>query len=151
MKISPTLKERFDRFTQRQPNGCLLWLRPVSGNPYGMMSIASGVSRGPHHVSWFLATGRWPERLRHMCDTPMCCEFEHLLEGSQQENMADKVARGRQAKGEGHGMTKVSDADVVEMRKLRAAGWKLSELSERFNTCQSNVSIICRGETRAPT
>lgn len=148
MKISSTLLARFTRHTS-WGGDCLFWTGYVGPNGYGYMSIASGISRGPHHVAWFLRYGVWPERLRHTCDNRLCCNTEHLLEGTQAQNMADKVARGRQALGEGHGMTKVSLVDVLEMRRLRAEGVTLSVLASRFGTCQSNVSAICNRLTRA--
>lgn len=106
------------------------------------MSIATGISRGPHHVAWFLATGEWPERLRHTCDNPICCEITHLLAGTQQQNMDDKVARGRQAKGENHGRAKLSDEQRDELRQLRAEGWSLRQLAEKFGLRETGVSYI---------
>lgn len=148
MKLSPTLLKRFNTNTARAENGCLLWAGLVTPAGYGLMSIATGVSRGPHHVAWFLAKGAWPKRLRHTCDTPTCCEETHLLEGSQAQNMSDKVERGRQAFGMKHGMAKLPWDSVCEIRRLRAEGVSLKALADRFQTCQSNVSTICLMKTR---
>lgn len=38
----------------------------------------------------------------HTCDNPPCCEPSHLFVGTQAVNQADKVAKGRQARGDGH-------------------------------------------------
>ena len=148
MKLSPTLRQRF--FARVVWYGdCLLWRGTTNKvTKYGVLSIAAGISRGAHTVAFFLEHGRWPERLRHTCDNTLCCNPAHLIEGSQQDNMDDKVARGREAHGESHGMTKVSSADVMEIRRLRAEGFSLKSLSARFDTCQSNVSAICCNVTR---
>jgi hypothetical protein len=59
-----------------------------------------GKLRPAHHVAFKLKHGRWPiPALRHTCDNPPCCNDAHLIEGTQAENMADKVARGRQQRG----------------------------------------------------
>ena len=38
----------------------------------------------------------------HHCDNPGCINPEHLFVGTPADNMADKVAKGRQAKGPEH-------------------------------------------------
>jgi hypothetical protein len=50
--------------------------------------------------------------------------------------------------GEEHGGHKLSTLAVISMRQKRSRGAKLTELSKEFNTSVSNVSYICRGETR---
>lgn len=144
MKISPTLRKRFEANTQRDACGCLIWVgnSRTNGLGYGVMSVATGVSRGAHQVAWFLKHGEWPRRLRHLCDNPLCCEVDHLLEGSQKQNMQDKVERGRQAKGEKHGMSKLSNEQRDELRRLRAEGWSLKQLSAKFGLVISGVSYI---------
>jgi hypothetical protein len=147
MKLSSTIVQRFWSRVERQPNGCLLWVGVTSAG-YGMLSVAAGVSRGAHHVAWFLHTGRWPTFLRHTCDTPLCCEFNHLLAGDAATNYHDSAERGRNSFGERHGMSKLTCDEVVEMRRLRHEGALLRELAERFDVTEANVSSICRGKTR---
>lgn len=50
--------------------------------------------------------------------------------------------------GEEHGGHKLSTLAVIAMRRKRSRGAKLVELSKEFRTSVSNVSYICRGETR---
>src|SRR3974390_1974295 len=51
--------------------------------------------------------------LRHKCDNPSCINLAHIEEGTQQDNMRDKVERGRQARGESHGFAKLKESDVL--------------------------------------
>lgn len=44
--------------------------------------------------------------VRHTC---ACVNPEHLILGTQQDNMDDKVSRNRQSKGESHGRAKISN------------------------------------------
>ena len=46
------------------------------------------------------------------------------------------------------GTSKISDGDVVRMRRRRADGGTLKELAKSFNVSQSNVSLICSGKRR---
>ena len=148
MKLSPTLEQRFRKYTKRARNGCLEWQKACVDRGPGVMSIGTGISKGAHHVAWFLETGVWPERLMHSCDNPPCCEFAHLSEGTAADNAADMVAKGRSAYAERHGMHKLTIKQVSRMRRLRSEGKTLLELAKQFDTCQSNVSSICRYLTR---
>ena len=58
----------------------------------------------------------------HSCDNPACINLKHLRLGTQQDNMNDKVKRDRFShtsgcKGESHGMSKLTQIQVDEIRK----------------------------------
>jgi len=81
-------------------NGCWLytgfrkwdgygWLnRKVNGKPRSMTA---------HRYSWILAHGEPANGLHilHRCDNPPCCNPDHLFLGTHQDNMNDRVAKGR--------------------------------------------------------
>jgi hypothetical protein len=74
--------------------GCWLW----SGGgvrPYGL------ISTGTHRLAWELANGPIPDGMQvlHRCDEPRCCNPDHLFLGTQSDNMADKVRKGRTRNG----------------------------------------------------
>ena len=79
--------------------------------------------------------------VRHTCDEPSCVNPEHLLLGTQQDNMRDKVERNRQAKGEKNGSAKLTEDIVREIRILRGFDFTTAELS---NTYKVNKSTILR-------
>ena len=54
---------------------------------------------------------------RHTCDNPRCINPMHLLEGTHQDNMADKVHRGRSAKGVENGNSKLTPEDIIKIRE----------------------------------
>jgi len=68
---------------------------------------------------------------------------------SENERHAYRVL-GRKAapsKGEAHGLAKLSDEDVIGMRKLYATGkYTQAELGEMFGVSESNIGLIVRRE-----
>lgn len=86
---------------------------------YGL-SWRGGRWEKAHRVSWELEYGRRPAALiRHQCDNPRCVRPDHLLEGTDADNAADKVSRNRQQrlKGEAHGRALLTEEDVQMLRE----------------------------------
>ena len=79
----------------------------------------------------------------HSCDNPPCVNVEHLTLGTDADNVRDMDAKGRR----GRGRAKVTAAQVVEMRELRAAGETCNALAVRFGISPSAVSMATRGVT----
>jgi len=79
-----------------QPNGCIEWINSVDRWGYGRIRFG-GKTVGTHRAAYVLAYGPIPEGLlvRHSCDNPPCCNPEHLLLGTVQDNVDDRVARNR--------------------------------------------------------
>ena len=55
----------------------------------------------------------------HECDNPQCINPNHLFEGTNLDNIRDKIKKGRQAftKGEQNGQAKLTVEDVREILK----------------------------------
>jgi len=99
-----SVSERLNRRLVRMPNGCLRWTGCTTKDGYGQ--IRSGAkTTGTHRLAWTLKHGPIPPGMSvlHHCDNPPCCEAEgtdHLFLGTQFDNMADMVAKGRQVNWE---------------------------------------------------
>lgn len=79
---------------------CTLWTG-LKRHKYGCFHAPHMVSA--HRYAWELAHGPIPDGLcvLHRCDTPACVNPAHLFLGTHADNVADKVAKGRQARGDG--------------------------------------------------
>lgn len=89
--------------------------------------------------------------VRHTCDNPACVNPEHLLLGTHADNVQDKVSRGRQYKGPEHHSSKLTDAQVAEIRaryvpKCRTHGTRA--LAREFGVAQFTVSQIVNHQIR---
>jgi hypothetical protein len=77
-------------------NGCWLWTAGKHDG-YGRITVDE---RGyfAHRWSYEYHVGPIPDGLLvlHHCDTPACVNPEHVFVGTQADNMADMVAKGRQ-------------------------------------------------------
>lgn len=51
----------------------------------------------------------------HRCDNPSCVNPEHLFSGTDQENMTDKVNKGRQARGSKIVNSKLIECNIIEI------------------------------------
>ena len=92
-----------DRFIARvalgAPVACWPWQGAVSSDGYGVVRLGRGRRRRlvyAHRLAYALAYGPPGRRqVLHSCDTPACCNPLHLRAGTQADNMADMVAKGR--------------------------------------------------------
>ena len=130
------------------PDECWEWTRARNKN-YGAMSVHGSRIRQAHVVAWELHHGRELPAgmvIRHKCDNPPCTNPAHLELGTHGDNVNDKVTRGRQDRGSKHGLAKLSESDIVEIRTLYAVGGlRQKDIAARFGTTQSNISFIVRG------
>ncbi|WP_187192258.1 HNH endonuclease [Cupriavidus metallidurans] len=148
-----SLEERFwAKVDVRGPDDCWLWQGGLNRDGYGLFSISRGKAERAHRTAYRLHNGKDAQNhVLHRCDTPGCCNPAHLWDGTNLENIADKVAKGRQyrAFGEAHNRTKLSDQQVEEIRQLVASG-TISQraAAKRFGIHRKHVSDLVKRRSR---
>lgn len=71
------------------------------GHAYFQFSFGGKKYKIRAHRAALIFDGREPgEATRHTCDVPDCVEPLHLIVGTHEENVADRVSRGRSATGD---------------------------------------------------
>lgn len=101
-----------------------------------------------HKAAFIEHHGREPVGLvRHACDNRLCYNVEHLVEGSQQDNMDDMVERGRSNRGQKHWASKLTPGQVEEIREAYASGEGQPAIAKRYNISRGHVSNIVRKST----
>lgn len=108
--------------------------------------------RYAHRIAYRDAHGLSSEQMAgvsvlHHCDTPACHEPTHLFAGTQLDNMRDKVAKGRQHKGEQIVQSKLRAEEVLLIRAEYKRGSSTHgqyALAKEFGISQSLVSMIVK-------
>ena len=128
--------------------GCLLWTGCINRYGYGQISVG-GKKVLTHRLAWSVAKGPIPEGLHvlHRCDTPACTNPAHLFLGTNADNMADKVAKGRSSSGERHGRAKLTNAIVWSIRARLAARDTCASIARDFDVSRETISDIKTGRT----
>jgi hypothetical protein len=107
-----------DKFHSRikKTETCWLWTG-TKRNGYGVIKY-EGVECRAHVLSYELKYGRILPGfiICHRCDNPCCVNPEHLFAGTHSDNMEDKLAKKRQAKGSRQGHSKLIEPQVIEIR-----------------------------------
>ena len=142
------IRQRFDdKYVPDPMSGCWLWTAKTHACGYGIISINNRPELA-HRVSVKLS-GRdvAGKVVRHKCDNPACVNPDHLLTGSQSDNMADKVAKDRQQKGERCHQSNLTQADIKHIRSVAVKGFggNIKSLCEQYGiTTTSMLDIVNR-------
>lgn len=141
--------ERFLDFCMPEPNtGCWIWCGARGRADYGWFWIGRNEHKymAAHRASYTMFKGNIPESLQvcHTCDNHFCVNPDHLFTGTSLDNMRDKMAKGRHKawKSKDCNLTKLTESEVLEIRRLSATGLNNHQIAKLFNTCRPNVSII---------
>jgi hypothetical protein len=126
------------------PGECWEWpyaLRLKYGHFYAL-----GCTAAAHRTSFAAHKEDPPGDLvvRHKCDNPPCWNPEHLLLGTHADNMADAYARGRNARGDGHGMAVLNTQLVRGIAEEYLAGSTHRALAAKYEVSHAAVSAVVR-------
>lgn len=141
---------------------------------YGVMNIWVTPTKRQNvtasRISCFLAHGEPPqprERALHSCDNPPCCNPKHLRWGSQKDNVADAIKRGRQVnppdthsnpewnakrvasmpRGEALHNQSLTEPQAREIWRLHFERKTTSEIAALVGSTVHVVADVCRGRS----
>lgn len=128
---------------KRTDSECWPWTGAKHPTGYGKLWVhmPNYCCKPAHHVSLILSGISVPKGsvVMHSCDNPSCVNPNHLSVGTQQNNIADKLAKGRQPVGSKHHNTTISEAQVAYIRSSSKTG---KELAEELGVSRGAVSRI---------
>jgi len=130
---------------------CWVWMRYKDKNGYGDFQFCymnKKYSFKSHRTSYELINGKIPDGLLvcHKCDNPECVNPNHLFIGTHKDNVDDKFRKGRQAKAETNGKSKLTWDIVIDIRKTFNKKMTISKLAKKHSvdkTCIGDI-LTCR-------
>lgn len=142
-EVSDELRAAFFAFVpEREADECWEWQGKLSTKGYGKFYyrrrtyVASRMAlhfdgRSPGQAQWVC----------HKCDNRRCVNPAHLFLGTQRENIADMIEKGRNrpARGERSGAAKLTERDVLA---IRASTEKHPIVAARFGVSITTISEI---------
>lgn len=146
-KITDPL-EIFNYFTLKG-DGCWVWIGAKANTGYGYITH-KGKILNSHRLSWKVNIGEIPPGMSvlHKCDNRICVRPDHLFLGTITDNMADKTKKGRQLKGTQMHSSKLTDEDVINIRK-QYVPWKVSltTLGKKYGVHHTTILDVLHGES----
>lgn len=129
---------------------CIEWPYARNDLGYGRLFGRSGTMPATHAV---LEASGQPrpappnDQALHSCDNPPCVNPTHLSWGSDADNTAEMIARGRSNRGVRNRAAKLTPGDVRAIRAARAGGESCVSIGERFGVADTTVSRIANRRT----
>lgn len=133
-------------------DGCWVWVGPTMEDGYGVFTLGQKSTKKmvrTHRLAWEMQRGPIPDGqcVLHRCDNPPCVRVSHLFLGSNLDNIADKVAKRRQARAECHTSSKLTWAQVDEIRRRCHEGESRLALAREFGVHSTTVNYLVRGKS----
>ena len=133
--------ERFEKKILKT-DSCWIWQGATQPKGYGTFRFEGKVQLA-HRVSYKLYVGGTSNHVLHRCDNPSCVNPSHLFEGTNQDNVDDKMKKGR------HNCRRIlTSSQVDEIKGAEYSRNLVSALSEKFNVSKVTIWQIRNGQRR---
>jgi hypothetical protein len=156
---------------KRSLEECWIWTGALTDCGYGRVRYHQKGWKA-HRLAWVLTHGSIAEGMDilHKCDNPPCCNPNHLFTGTQADNIADMVSKGRHprnathylpsgdrhhsrlhpevmARGERNGSAILTEEKVIQIRRRREQGETMASLARAFGVAKGNIIFIVHRHT----
>ena len=126
-----------------QTDSCWLWTGAVDKDGYGMF-YDSGNTHRAHRFAFAAALGWLPVDgvIMHSCDTPSCVRPIHLCAGTHEDNVRDKIRKGRLRvpAGAEHWRRRLTMEQVTRAREMYASGgYTQAEVARHFSVSAPTI------------
>jgi hypothetical protein len=148
------MRKEHDRFLEKievSENGCWIWKGAKLRGGYGHFRRhinGKWVMFKAHRYAYEYFNGPLEKHLLvcHKCDNPECVNPEHLFKGTNKDNAADKVKKGRLVFGRNKKHQWLTLEIVNSIRKDHKEGLKNFEISEKYEISPSQVSRVVKNQ-----
>ena len=122
---------------------CLEWPRARTMDGYGKFKFRSSTVYA-HRTAYQMAYGGTLDGfvICHHCDNPPCFRPSHLFAGTQRDNLADCIRKGRNNRGERGGNARLTECQVRAIRIDCLVGMSHSAIATKFGVTRRYVGNI---------
>jgi hypothetical protein len=138
--LSVDFAQKFWARVFKADDDCWYWQGARDPNDYGRIGIGHQRTFLAHRVAWALVygdPGEW--HVLHKCDNPACVNPDHLFLGTNEDNIEDRVRKGRSVRTN----WKLSPEQVVQIRELRRSGLSYNQIGANFGIAHTTARRIC--------
>lgn len=139
-------KQSIDLFWSNVDKSGSCWLWTASKDVYGygrfrLRKSHSDTRIKSHRIAYCLSKGFIDSTVcvLHSCDTPPCCNPDHLSAGTQSDNSNDMVAKKRYSFGEQYPKSKLTEESALEILKLKAANISPYVIAKMYGVSPTTV------------
>lgn len=134
-------------------SGCWEWRASTNQNGYGHVWF-EGRLQQTHRLAYVTWVGPIPANhvVRHKsCNNPPCINPDHLVSGTQKDNMQDRDEQNRRRPPRGvlNGRASLTEPEVFEIKFRLSEGERVTDIARSFGITISKVSHIKNGVTWA--
>ena len=126
-------------------NECIEWPFALQANGYPKMFWKGKITTG-HRAMCLEAHGECPDRheAAHSCNSRACINPKHLSWKTPRDNHQDKIAHGTVPNGERNGASKLTQAQVAQIRE-QAGKKRQVDLAKEYGVTQALISKVQNG------
>ena len=152
--MKPAIVRTLDKVVRIPFSGCWIFMGALNEAGYGI--VGTGGRGEPndraHRITYRHFRGDIPNGMLvcHACDTPACCNPDHLFLGTHKDNTRDMINKKRNSPpprnphvvGSVHPLAKLNEEQVVEIRSLYDRGWTQQVLANKYGVARQTISKI---------
>lgn len=138
----------WNKTERRGDDECWPWHGEQNNMGYGRIAFGAKKNRKrifAHHAALLIHGFEVKGVVMHTCDNPNCVNPRHLRLGTQADNLADMRTKKRHNFGERNGMAKLTNEQVVTIKKLIDEGVSAKEIASLYSLSSHSIRDIKTG------
>ncbi len=139
----PPIERWFNHISINHSSGCWEWSGYVNPRGYGRMGGVGRRTVLAHRLAYEHFIGPAGDLfVLHHCDNPKCSNPDHLFIGTNADNCADMVAKGRSNRGAKMWNAKLTYDAVIAIRRRLSSGERSYLLATEYGVSRQTISLI---------
>ena len=144
------LKQFWESIDKKTNEECWEWIKGKTSKGYGTVRYENKTYLA-HRLAYQLFHNKTLDKLIficHKCDNPLCCNPNHLFQGTNKDNIDDKVNKNRQTKGETNANVKLTSEQVISIRTTyENRNITHRQLASIYNVTSPTITAILKRKT----